>query len=73
MSNYTWSNKEVADKVNWEGGIVPTLEWGLLHTDISDPTLAALWEELEKIGPILRQIEEILSNAEDEENNEGGL
>jgi hypothetical protein len=39
------SKADVKAKVEWEGGIVATLNYGLRSEDIADPALAKLWAE----------------------------
>ena len=55
-----WTVQEVRDKVDWEGGIFETLRWGLSANRIKDPKLAALWEKLEEVEEVVRQIEKII-------------
>lgn len=45
-----WTNQEVANKIDHEGGIVETLMWGLRSTDIADDLLAKAWKELEDLN-----------------------
>ena len=40
------STVDFAAKVDWEGGIVGALEYGLLPEDTNDKVLAGLWSEL---------------------------
>jgi hypothetical protein len=46
--------RELARKVEWEGGILGALEYGIRHEEIDDPELAALWRRLETIYDQLR-------------------
>lgn len=51
----------LAAKVEWEGGVLATLEWGMRSEDIADEGLAADWRELERlydaIRPLLRSVQ----------------
>ncbi len=65
----TWTNGEVASKVDYEGGIFEALQWGLRSEDIKDTDLADLWSELEdlyKKMPI-QEIYNILDEADRED------
>lgn len=39
---------DVANKIEWEGGIISALEYGIHADDIEDEELANLWEQLEQ-------------------------
>ena len=39
--------QEIANKIQWEGGILDAVEYGIHATDIEDEDLAELWSELE--------------------------
>jgi hypothetical protein len=40
----TMSTERVKQKIQWEGGLRDTLEYGLDGTKFEDPALAAAWE-----------------------------
>lgn len=66
-----WTNQEVANKVDWEGGIIEALYWGLRSDDIADPDLSAAWAELETtVPPILDRIRNLLPEPRDEDDDE---
>jgi hypothetical protein len=46
----------LASKIRWEGGIVSTLEYGLMHEEIDDPELSALWARLEDLYAQMRPL-----------------
>ena len=46
--------KDLADRVQWEGGIVSALEYGIRSDEIGDPELAALWRRMEQLYDQLR-------------------
>lgn len=57
--------EDLAAKIDWEGGIVDTLDCGLRSTDIADPQAAAIWAELERIYdnqmyPLMERLHELL-------------
>jgi hypothetical protein len=60
MASEKWSIEEVRNKIEWEGGILDTLFWGLRADIIADEELSSLWAELEKIEPLIRRIEAII-------------
>lgn len=73
------SAKDFAAKVEWEGGILEALDYGLKHTDL-DPQdeeaaeLRAAWKELEEkfepVKPIVNRLERLLENLEIAEGDE---
>ena len=62
-----WTNEEVKDKMEWEGGVIDLLRWGLLSEQIADPVLADLWAQLEKLEPVIDAIEDVLSSVDVDE------
>lgn len=50
-------------KIEWEGGVLDALQYGIHASDIDDPELRALWAELEaanaKVGPAVSTINHI--------------
>jgi hypothetical protein len=48
------SPRELARKVEWEGGIIGALEYGIRSGEIDDPEVAALWRGMETIYDQLR-------------------
>jgi hypothetical protein len=46
----------LAAKINWEGGIIATLEYGLQSDDIADPKLRAQWEAMESLWDQMRPL-----------------
>lgn len=41
------NNEQLANKIDWEGGIIAAIEWGIHAGDIEDPEVASLWAEIE--------------------------
>lgn len=72
------SEAEFAWKVEWEGGICDSLDYGLSYTDLEDlnSELAQEWEVLEtvwkvRVRPLLDKIGSLLENAvENDYSNE---
>lgn len=60
-----YSKDELQDKIDWEGGILAAIEYGIYSTDIADPKIAKLWDEAvalyDELSPILSQLEELLN------------
>lgn len=55
MSDRKMSLHDLAAKVGWEGGILATLEYGITADDIEDPSLAAIWERMERHYGAIRE------------------
>lgn len=78
MSRESMTAKRFAAKVEWEGGILDALDYGLKHTDL-DPDdadsadLRAAWKELEEkyasIAPTVSRLEAILEDLESTEGD----
>jgi hypothetical protein len=58
--------KDFGDKVSWEGGILPSIEYGLRPEDAPDE-IRQLWTELDEkyqeMAPLIAAIEAVLRNA----------
>lgn len=61
-----WSNVDIANKADWEGGILDVLGW-VSSENVKDKELKKLWVKLEKsyskLSPILDKIQRILDDA----------
>ena len=61
------SNERLATKVDWEGGVLTAITYGLSSDEIADQEMAALWAQAEKaysdLAPIVRKIESQLRQA----------
>lgn len=55
-----WSKEEVANKVDWEGGLLDALYWGIRADMIEDQELAEAWAELEKTMPVFDKVRSLL-------------
>jgi hypothetical protein len=55
-------------KVDWEGGILDTLEYAITAENINDPELAAAWGELaaayNALTPLLARVDKLLRTPE---------
>jgi hypothetical protein len=51
----------LAYKINWEGGVLATLDYGLRPEDIADEDLRAVWTELHalhgRMRPLIKDLE----------------
>lgn len=67
MANSPMTRQQVRDKIEWEGGIMSTLSYGLRPEDIADHSLATLWGEARDIhaelNSVLAEIREVLQAA----------
>ncbi len=54
----------LAYKINWEGGVLAALDYGLLPEDIADHDLRAAWAELRalhaRMKPLIKSFEKRL-------------
>lgn len=55
-----YTKQELANKIDWEGGIIAALEYRITHGEIEDEEIAKLWEQLEQFLPIMDQIYALL-------------
>ena len=79
MPRELMSAKDFAAKVEWEGGILEALDYGLKHTDLAadDPDAADLragWKTLEEMyeemKPALHDMEGLLEGLEEDREGE---
>jgi hypothetical protein len=47
MTRTTMSLRQLAEKVDWEGGPLEALEYGITAEDVEDPSVRELWQELQ--------------------------
>lgn len=68
-----------ANKVEWEGGVIEALDYGLKHTHLNpdDPQAAELraaWQQLEEaykvVKPLVRKVDGIIEDLPDDEDDE---
>lgn len=61
-----WTKQEVANKVDWEGGVISAIMWGLQAEDIEDSELSVAWHEAEELIPVIRRIQNLLPEPKDD-------
>ncbi len=72
MAKGKMSLAELSAKIEWEGGYIAALEYGIKASDLADPEAAALWAKLENIYnqefmPLTRDLDSILDDVRDDE------
>lgn len=64
MTAKAYDRDLLAHKINWEGGVLATLDYGLRPEDIADERLRAAWAELRelhgRIRPLVKSFERLL-------------
>lgn len=76
MSDRFKSRAAVAAKVEWEGGVMDALEYGIHVADMpeGDEELTAAWQALEDafgaLRPLADKVESLLEAAGDDEQDE---
>jgi hypothetical protein len=62
-----YDRRLLAHKVNWEGGVLGALQYGLRSEHIADPALAMQWSAIEdlyqKLMPRITELERVLGKA----------
>lgn len=58
-----WTTAEVAAKVEWEGGVVQAMMWGLSPDMIADHDLAAEWAKVYNVLPTIHSIYNLLPDS----------
>jgi hypothetical protein len=48
-TNYKLSLGRLATKVEWEGGVLEAIQYGIKGADIADPRVAEEWRQLEQM------------------------
>ena len=56
MAAKAYDRELLAYKINWEGGVLATLDYGLEPDDIVDPELRAAWAELRELHDRMRPL-----------------
>jgi hypothetical protein len=61
------SRERLASKVEWEGGVLAALEYGIRSDLIQDADIRTLWQDLEtrylELTPIVDQLEQLLAKS----------
>lgn len=59
--------QELANKIDWEGGILEALEYGIHAKDIQDDVIANAWRDMEihwlEFEKYIRYVESLLPEA----------
>ena len=77
MSDRFASRGAVAAKIEWEGGIVTALDYGIKAADMpeGDTELAEAWDRLEtawhRLEPLVAVVETMLDEAEPDYDEDG--
>jgi hypothetical protein len=60
--------ERLAAKVEWEGGVLATLDYGLRSDDIADPELRQAWADVESayraMTPLVQRVTRLLKGGE---------
>jgi len=64
-----WSKSEVARKMDWEGGVIETMRWGLSPDMIADHDLAAAWAKVYAILPLIDEIYNLIPDSPEDEDD----
>lgn len=63
MPNFKMTKQEFVSKIEWEGGVLAALEYGLRSEDTDDIELSILWQKIvdlySQVKSQLREIESI--------------
>lgn len=69
------TEQELIDKIEWEGGILAALDYGLGPEDLdedADPQFRSLWLDLcaawTKLDPVMRRFEHHIAESDYEDN-----
>lgn len=59
-----YTNASLLTKINWEGGIMDALDYGISPDDIEDPKVASIWRDIQDhyldLEPMIDDLMEIL-------------
>jgi hypothetical protein len=56
MTDKRYDRDLLASKIQWEGGVLAALDYGLRSDDIRDPDLRAAWQRLQNLHAELRPL-----------------
>jgi len=56
MTSKVYDRDLLAYKIQWEGGVIATLDYGLLPEDIADSDLRTAWAELRDLQAQMRTL-----------------
>lgn len=67
MSNkLTEKDLETIDKIEYEGGVIDALEYGVKEDDFDNPELKSAWKELSEICKVFIQKEQVFESLVDD-------
>lgn len=64
-----WTKHEVANKVEWEGGVIQAMMWGITPDMIADHDLAAAWAKVHAVLPTIHEIYNLLPDSPEDEDD----
>lgn len=66
MSNYTEKDIATLNKIEWEGGVLEALYYGIKSDDFDNMELRQAWKELEEHNKEIEKLSPVVDNAIDE-------
>jgi hypothetical protein len=76
MTDEPMTESAFASKVEWEGGILEALDYGLKPTDVVKGTVREAWTRLyqlwQQIEPIVEEVDRLLDGVERTDEDEDG-
>lgn len=63
MSNYTEKDIDTLNKIEWEGGVIEALSYGIKTDDFDNAELRKAWQELEVYGKEIAKLSRIIDKA----------
>lgn len=66
MSNYTEKDIATLNKIEWEGGVLEALDYGIKSDDFDNMELRQVWKELEEHRKEIEKLSPVVDNAIDE-------
>lgn len=66
MSNYTEKDIATLNKIEWEGGVLEALDYGIKSDDFDNMELRQVWKEFEEHSKEIEKLSPVVDNAIDE-------
>ena len=63
MSSYTEKDIDTLNKIEWEGGVIDALEYGIKSDDFDNKELRRIWRMLESYGKEIGNLSRIIDKA----------
>lgn len=70
MSSYTEKDIDTLNKIEWEGGVIDALEYGIKTDDFDNTELRRIWRMLESYGKEIGKLSRIIDKAVAEVTND---